>query len=377
MNKKIKSIFLVLSLFALTGCNPSTTNNDDDTPVVNDDDNNKDDNKGDDTENTSVIKSLTANSENHSMSIGSSVTLSSLYTMTRTSGTLKASEKKVTAVSSNSEVITIKNNTVAYAAGLGTAKVTITSKTDETKKCEINFTVTDTYFDRSISNVSPSDDFTKELIEDGGTVRTSGMTAEQDLFIKGLDATKFMIWTTIEVHSVNASENFPKYGITVSTEENYSDNQCSKNKFVFFFNPEKVQTETEFDGFGVCEIENGSNWAWNTGVNNAQARHSDFMYRTPTKMALTDKFSLKLIRNGVDFHFYVNNTYVKSAKTLDDLFKKTTDGNTVDVSSRAGFFQFNSDVTFSEYGYSVNEEEVDKAISDIGTIDYLTDWADD
>ena len=80
----------------------------------------------------SVIKSLTAKSENVSMKIDESLNAANYYVLTGKTS-LNAKQKLCTVVSENENIVSVVNNKTMKAKGLGTTKITVTSKVDETK----------------------------------------------------------------------------------------------------------------------------------------------------------------------------------------------------------------------------------------------------
>ena len=86
-----------------------------------------------------------------------------------------------------------------------------------------------------------------------------------------------------------------------------------------------------------------------------------------------------MIRDGFNCHLYVNGSYIKSVEVLGTLFgnyDEATQGYTAAVNTMAGFFSFNSTVTFSNYNFVNDEAVVDGMISAIEP-DFATNWADD
>ncbi len=338
-----------------------------------------DDKKTDEAQSTLTV---TANSPTVELKIDQSATLTNYYTVKKSSGTPTSAEKACTYTAADTTIIKITNK-VMKALKVGSTKITVTSKKDPTKSCEFTVNVTEVYFDRNYSQVSSEDDFSKELPEDGGIVRTKGSTTA-DLFVKGIDTTAFIADCTFSLNSVSSSEKYPKLGIVCSTGENASEDTATNNKMYFFLNAEMPNEEETWNRFGICEVQNGANWAWNAGVTNETARHKDDLYvaEKPVTYSTAEdssdyikEFKLTMVRKNLDFHFFVNDNYAGSCKTLDSLF---TNGD-VNLSSMVGFFEFNSDVTFSAYNVNVTEADVDAKIASIATPHFLADseWAAD
>ncbi len=377
---KTKKTLLLASLamlsFSLVGCGNTTSENGNETPntsdttKVSESNANTEDKK---TEETQVEINVKANSETVEMKIDQSATITNYYTVTKSTGTPTSAEKNCTYEAEDPSIIKITNK-VMKAIAVGTTKITVTSKKDPTKSCQFTVNVSEVYFDRNYSQISSEDDFSKELPEDGGIVRTKGSTTA-DLFVKGVSSTEFIADCSFTFHSVNSSEKYPKLGIVCSTAENASEDTATNNKMYFFLNAEMPNGESAWSNFGICEVQNGANWAWNSGVTNLTARHKDNLYVAETPLTYDVEFKLTMVRKNLDFHFFVNDNYAGSCKTLDSLF---TNGEE-NLASMVGFFEFNSDVTFSKYNVDVDSTKVDEKIASIATPHFLADdeWAAD
>lgn len=319
---------------------------------------------------SSPIKSLTAVKDTVEVKIDESFSIDSNLKWEATSGSLTAAKKQCTYESSNPDVIKIVSK-LGKAVGLGTCTVTATSKTDNTKKATFTVNVTDVYFDRNQSSLSSGDDTSKELIEDGGVVRTTSMNTV-DMYIKNAAATKFSVSVTCQIHSVGASELFPKMGIRLSTADYTTDAQ--NNGLVFFIDM-PMQEYGKWVNYGICEIQNGTNWAWNPGISNATARHLDNLYTSATPLDYNQDVSFTLVRDGLDLHFFVGDNYAGSCHPLESLF--TNSGEP--AKTIFGFFEFNSDVTFHDYSYTLDSDKVDEKIKSIENVHFLEDseWAED
>lgn len=143
----------------------------------------------------------------------------------------------------------------------------------------------------------------------------------------------------------------------------------------FFLNSEMPNGEDKWDRFGICEVQNVSNWAWNPNVTNETARHRDDLYVASTPITYATEFKLTMVRKNLEFHFFVNDNYAGSCKSYESLFKN----GTTDLPTMVGFFEFNSDVTFSKYNVDTDSEKVASKISSISEVHFLTDseWAED
>ena len=320
----------------------------------------------------SVIKSLVAKSETVVARVDENKSLPSFYTLTGFKS-LSAAQKKCTYTSSDTSVVKI-TNTMFKALKPGTAVITVTSNVDKTKTCSFTVVVKDVFFDRSLSKVSADDNVDQELIEDGAVLTTAD-NIQGEYIIKGVQATKLYVSVDIVFTSASASELYPKCGIVFSTTSNTTP---SDNKVYFFLNSEIGNSgNSSWTDFGVCEVQNGGNWAWNPGVTDANARHKNAMYQSPELVTYGTKFNLAVARDGFDFHVWVNGVYAGSMTTLMDLFGTADDTGLVPALSHAGFFQFNSVVTFSNYSISDDAAEVDAKIASIAEKTYVSAWDQD
>ncbi|MCI7632571.1 MAG: hypothetical protein MSS80_00815 [Mollicutes bacterium] len=327
----------------------------------------------------SVIKSLTAKESEVGMKLGDTVAYSQFYNLVGNK-TLTTKQKRVTVTSSDPTIVEVAGTTLR-ALSLGNVKIEVVSQADETKKCSFNITVTDVYFDREISSsLSSEDDFSKELKEDGGIVRT-GSSSTLDLFVKSAATSKAYIEGKIQWKGTSINENFPKMGIVFSTMNNpVVEETMSDNRIVFFFNPEKCHEGTTFDKMGVCEVQNSGNWAWNPGVSNDMARHMDNAFTLENPIGIDGSFKIAVARDKLDFHVWINDTYAYSLTSLHDLF--SADSGDTPALTNFGFFEFNSDIIVSEYDYTTVESEVDSKINSITSLKKIGevegfDWAAD
>ncbi len=240
------------------------------------------------------------------------------------------------------------NDVIINANSVGDAKIRITNPIDTTQFCEINIEVY-----KYELTVKSTDGDTIIETEDNST----------NIIVKGIESTKWYVECTFSIQSVASIEWYPKIGIFTSTEDNTAP---ENNKIIFFLDAEIGWNEnSNWTNYGVCEVEN-LEYAWNPGVSNATARHKDNCY-TGTSVTYGQEFTLGMLRDGMDFHFYVGGEYRFSMTTLDSLFKN---GDEI-VPSMVGFFDFNSSVIYSNYSATANEEKVNEKINAISSPKYI------
>lgn len=263
---------------------------------------------------------------------------------------------------SGNEYISIRsnydNNLIIEANSIGNAKIRITNSFDTTQFCEVNIEVY-----KYELTVNPTD---------GDTI-TETNEENSNILIKGIDSIKWYAECTFSVSSVSSYEQYPKIGIFTSTEDNTVP---ENNKIIFFLNAFiGGNNNSTWTDYGVCEVEN-ENYAWNSGVSNATARYKEDCY-TGSAVTYGTEFTLGMLRDGMDFHFYVDGEYRFSMTTLDSLFKN---GNEI-APSMVGFFDFNSSVVYSKYSATAEEEKVNEKLDAITSKKYIGtngfDWVAD
>ncbi len=337
-------------------------------------------------EEKSVIKSLTALSESFEIRVGDKKAVSAFYEL-KGYASLNNKQKQCTYVSDNPEVVSIPDKSkYLFALKSGSANITVTSTADTKKTCSFKITVKDVYFNHETSTISSDDDFSKELIEDGGIVETKAMQSG-DYFVNGIDSTIWMTEVEVTIKEVYKDEKYPKFGIVASAMDNAAEG--SENRVYFFLDAAIGSKENYiWKNFGFCEVYNGGSWAWNDGVGNSIARHADACYTLPEGQSITStskfeegstaatKFKMKVAHDGYDFHMWVNDNYAASMKVLPYLFTDK-DGNA--VKSTCGFFQFQSDAVYQNYSATQDAETVRAAINSIENVRFLadSDWAAD
>lgn len=374
--KKKNILAALLTCFLATGfvaCTNPTTNTDDSKPDVEQSSSEKEDETSSSAqESNSPIKELVALSESVDLSIGTETAFTSFYKITGFKS-LTAKQKRVTVTSSNPEVVKINTNTLT-AVALGNATITVVSQADETKTCSFTINVTDCFFDRSITSISSTWDVSNEMAEVNPSIKVD-TDLGNGIYIRGSEGIKWFVETEITIHEVASSEAWPKFGIVANTETFTTD--TNNNKVYFFLNAEMLK-ENNWVDYGVCEVSNGSSWAWNAGVGNNVARHSDNIYVSSNPVGYNQAFKLGMLRDGFNLHFYINGEYVISALILDTIFgnyNEETQSYSTPANAYAGFFSFNSTVTFSNYKFVNDETAVNEMLAAITPT--FCEWAED
>ena len=304
------------------------------------------------------IASLTATESSVEMKVGEDILITNFYEIKGTSS-LSAAQRACTYTSSNPDVVEIDGKK-AVAVSNGTATITVTSNLDNTKSCSFEVVVTKVFFDRELNTINPDDDFSKEwdsVNDKPGSIQTTSK-ANNYYYIADVESTTWYVETDITFNAVGFKEGteeideFPKIGIIASAK----DSNGTETMVAFYLNTSAYQFDengnnigslTNWNEFGVCEVNNDK-WAWEDNITDAMARHHDFAWNTgDVRFGYGDTFKLGVARNGADFHVYVNGNYMGSYK-LDTSMGILAENGQV-LASNVGFFEFSSDVTFSNY----------------------------
>ena len=322
----------------------------------------------------SPIQSLTAVSETVDVKIGEQATLANYYELKGVKS-LSAKQKKVTITSSDESIVKIAPTYKTMTAlSLGSAVITVTSDVDTTKVCSFTVTVSDSFFDRTLTSISSSWDVAHEMDAENPYIKIDSNLSD-GIYARGSDGLKWYIETEITIHSINTGEEWPKFGIVANTTTNTQD---TNNNKVYYFLDAPMNREGNWTNFGVCEVSNGGNWAWNAGIGNNEARHNDAVGTIETPLTYETKFSMGMIRDGFDCHLFANGAYIGSIKALGSLlgnYESATQDYTSPANCMAGFFSFNSVVTFSNYKF-INDEAAVDALKPAEIV-FNNNWADD
>lgn len=295
----------------------------------------------------SVIKDLTAKELLVNIKIGDSILLTSYYSI-EGNVALSAAQKNCTYTSSDEEVIKI-NGKKAEAVGVGEATITVTSKADTTKTCTFDIKVTNVFIDRDLTMIPSEDDFTNEWNDEleTGEFKTNSMISNF-YYVRGINSKNWYLETQITIHEIAQGEEWPKIGLFAR-----SMNSNDKETMVAFYLNAEIGKEnnTQWTKFGFCEAAPGPRWAWEDGITDSLARHQDAAYEVATPITYNTTFRLGVAREDDAFHVYINEAYAYSYQLNKSLDVLCENGQTLE--SNAGFYQYNSKVTFSNYKYEL------------------------
>ena len=321
----------------------------------------------------SPIKSLEAVNASVEIKIGEQATTANYYELKGVKS-LSAKQKRVTITSSDESVVKVASSfKTMTAVSLGTATITVVSDVDATKTCSFTVTVTDAFFDRTITSISSTWDVAHEMDAENPYIKIDSNLSD-GIYARGSDGLKWYLETEITVHSINSGEEWPKFGIVANTTTHTENNN---NKLYYFLNA-PMNIEGNWKDFGVCEVANGGNWAWNAGIANNEARHNDVVKSIDTTITYETKFHMGMVRDGFNCHLYANHEYIGSIEVLGTLFgnyNADTQAYTDPSPAMAGFFSFNSVITFSNYNFVSDAAAVDTLIP--AEPAFNTGWADD
>lgn len=297
----------------------------------------------------SVIKSLVAIENEINLIIDEEINLLNYYEIEGVS--LLDDEEKLCTYSSSDENIVSISNGIAKAINVGIVTITIISKVDSSKSCSFDINVKDTFIDHSLTNISDEDDFSNEWNEEGKNMsfRTKSMTSNR-YYIKGINSKEWYVETFMSINEIKSTDKYPKMGIMT-----HGVNSEGLNTMVAFYLNAKIgeNNNTSWYQFGATEMYDG-HYGWENGYTNTHARYNNAIYNASSIITFSSLFKMGLARINNEMHLYINNIYAFTYKIPNNMEILYENGNTLD--SRIAFFQFNSDITFSDY--KVTEENV-------------------
>ncbi|MBR5570821.1 MAG: exo-alpha-sialidase [Oscillospiraceae bacterium] len=149
-------------------------------------------------------------------------------------------------------------------------------------------------------------------------------------YIKDLQTQNFSFEATVQVNSVIENEGYPKFGMLVNGE-------TEMVKFYLDMTPAQQVSQV-----GAVHQNTGKNDDWAYAAVNSLYSPLDLK---------TETVDLKLVRDGVNYYFYVNGTMMLAGNDL-------TDENGV-----AGFFSFGTELTLTDYTVEANNSEYANALT--------------
>ena len=365
--KKNYLIFpLLLSALVFSGCNKASSN----TEQKGESETGQKESEQKQESNKKLKEIVLRNSAPTSIRVTERITTSVFYDLVANKGvSLKTADKRVIVTSSNPEVLKVDKSeptvtTFINALKPGPVKLTIQSSIQEELKLEIDLTVLDSAFDRQapdgfFGNNWDHCDFTHESDEENPYIKTVAEDGvNHQFYFRDSYLDRFYVeseFTFISEQDGNA--HMPKIGFVFSTNETndtglqsvsmiYLDTDCRGGKDTFY-------------NIGYNEIANGS-WGWDNGGGNPLAKCYT-VYKHEAGIKVGETFKLGAVKEGYHYHLYLNGTYIKSIETTDQGFSvdKTL---TKAAPTYAGLFDFKSEVKYSNYSFTTNEELINSKI---------------
>ena len=135
-------------------------------------------------------------------------------------------------------------------------------------------------------------------------------------FLKDLETQNFSFEATVQVNSILENEYYPKFGMLVN-------DQTEMVKFYL-----DMTTALQVSQVGAVHQNSGKNDDWAYQATNA--------LKAPLNLQ-TETVKLQLVRDGVNYYFYVNGAMVLSGNDL------------IDGNGAVGFFSFGTELTLTQY----------------------------
>lgn len=298
-----------------------------------------------------------------SLRVTDRISTSVLYEIKANKGqTLKTADKKVIITSSNQEVLKVENTSATLSTFLqalkpGEVKLTIQSNVEQDKKLEIDMTVLDSAFDRMATdgffgNYWDNCDFTHETDEEEPYIKT---VAEEEInhqfYFRDSYSSRCYVESEFTFYSeADGTAHMPKLGFVFSTNETNDTNGQSVS-FIYFDTDCRGGNDT-FYNIGYNEIDNGL-WGWDVG--GSTLAKSFGLYRYEPGVKIGEKFKIGVVKEGYNYHIYFNDVYTKSVETTKEGFS-TDKTYTEAAPTICGLFDFKSEVKYSSYSFSTDEE---------------------
>lgn len=366
MKKNYLFLSLLLPVLALAACGnakPSDKPADDPTPSEPGD-------KEPEQEETGKIKEIALREKApKTVHVTERMSTTVLYEIRPNKGqTLKTADKKVIVTSSDPTVLNVEKTEAAISTFLnalkpGKVKLTIQSAVQEKLKLEIDMNVLDSVFDRKaqdgfFGNSWDNCDFSHEVDEEDPYIKT---VAEDQInhqfYFRDSYLSKCYVESEFTFYSEqDGGAHMPKIGFVFSTNEiNDTDLQSVS---MIFLDTDCRGGNTTFHNIGYNEIANGA-WGWDK-IGNPLAKCYT-VYRSEEGIKVGETFKMGVVKEGYNYHLYLNGEYKKSIKTTEEGFSvdKTY---TQAAPTICGMFDFKSEVKYSNYLLSTDEELINSKI---------------
>ena len=149
-------------------------------------------------------------------------------------------------------------------------------------------------------------------------------------YIKGLKTQNFSFEATVQIHSILENEYFPKVGMLIN-------GQTEMVKFYL-----DMTTDLKVSQVGTVHQETGKDDDWAYQSVNTLSETLDLSAETVV---------LKLVRDGVNYYFYVNGVMVLAGTDLTDEI------------GAAGFFSFGTELKLTDYSVVAEDAAYEEALA--------------
>ena len=219
----------------------------------------------------------------------------------RLTASVKGSEQglKVNWETSDKTLATVTNGVVKFGKVSEDTQVTISavSKDDSSKKATATFTIKHCLIDLANSRGNNLD--TSLFMEEGSVVAEAG-----DVALKFADVhhSKFYVEATVTIDSQLETDDYPKFGIMIGSDEATSWNTTTsdlvvKNAF-FFGDQQRAQQSSGWSSFSFVP-QNVEHTDWNWG-----GQLGGFNVSSENKWVMGEAYTIGLLRDGVDYYLF-------------------------------------------------------------------------
>lgn len=222
----------------------------------------------------------------------------------RLAATVKGSQSglKVSWETSDKNLATVTNGVVNFGKVTENKTVTITavSRDDNTKKASATFTIKHCLIDLKNSRGNNLD---TSLFMDEGSI--SAETGDVAIKFSDVYGTKFYVEADVTVTSQSETDQFPKFGIMVGTDENTSWNTSTSDLTVrnaFFYCDQQLGSQSSgWTGFNfVPQNDSHTDWLWGGQI-------GAFNVSNENKWSFDEAYKIGLLRDGADYYLFAKN----------------------------------------------------------------------
>lgn len=338
----LNSTLAMLSLFALSACTPANNSS------SNSSQNNNSSSTTKISENSSTGENVTSVQVSES-----DITLveeESVY-IEATALPSSASQEFVFS-SANPNVATVDPMGEIVAIEEGSTTIKVAHAVKEDVFAEINVTVTDAFFSRSLSTGYSEYDMTMEMDSENPHVVYNG---QDYLMYKDCYGTRWYAYSTFSITSFAVGEKYAKVGM-------YSLDETKQNGMFYFFDAPLGDNDSLIDfwnqvGYQDMYMGNIDTGEYNNWTLLGQMSRDILQPREGEPcLRYGDEFQMGLLRDGAYYHFYFNGYYINSVKS--NLFDP-------EAPTYAAITGNKTNMTVSDYGYITDEAKINEMVAAI------------